>query len=138
VNVSALIDASVTRFIEVGSGPLSRRERLLVAIWGLEADVNNGGFNQYYFNSYGDFALEVPGYLRAIGADQAATIVETANAAFGPDGPPSDRDLRQDQLESLSEKAAEVWDELDAAFWEYPDDIERLVQAYVESKNAAV
>jgi hypothetical protein len=42
--------------LEAGFSALTPDEQLLVVLWGLEADVNNGGFHQYYFNSYGNFA----------------------------------------------------------------------------------
>jgi hypothetical protein len=138
MDVTALTDASVSRFIEFGAASLSPMERLLVAIWGLEADVNNGGFSQYYFNSYGDFAAETPTHLRSIGAHQAAGLVEQANLAFGPGGPPSDRDERQCALERIEENAAEGWDALDNQFFSYPDDIAVLLTAYVEHSGGAV
>src|SRR5687768_10134270 len=109
MDVTALTDSSVTRFIESGAAVLSPTERLLVAIWGLEADVNNGGFAQYYFNSYGYFASETPSYLRAIGANRAAALVEQANAAFGADGPPQDRNRRQKILEDIADLVGDDW-----------------------------
>ena len=138
MDVTELTDASVSKFIESGASVLSPMERLLVAIWGLEADVNNGGFDQYYFNSYGDFAAETPSLLRAIGADQAAALVEQANAAFGIAGPPRDRDKRQRVLEGIADGAAEAWDALDNQFFKYPDDIASLLRAYVERNRGAV
>ena len=138
MDVTELTDASVSRFINLGADSLSPIERLLVAIWGLEADVNNGGFNQYYFNSYGDFAAETPAHLRAIGAHQAASLVEQANLAFGSAGPPSDRDERQIVLDRIEGRAAEAWEALDNQFFAYPDDIAALLMAYMERNRGAV
>lgn len=36
---------------------LSERDRVLVCVVELEAEINNGGFSQYYFNSAGDLAF---------------------------------------------------------------------------------
>src|SRR5262245_35236339 len=127
----ALTDAAVTRSRSVSFSELSELERLLVTIWGVEADVNNGGFDQYYFNSYGDYALLAPAALREIGAISMAALVERANSAFGPGGPPADRDLRQERLEALRDAAAALWAELDEQFCNYPDDVARLLQQYV-------
>ena len=63
---------------------MSEPERVFVAVWTLEADVNNGGFDQYYVNSSGDYAWFAPQALRAVGAEKTAEIVEQANTAFGP------------------------------------------------------
>lgn len=56
MDIESLTDAALEKLWDQGFGVLDQREQLLVTIWGLEADVNNGGFDQYYFNSYGDFA----------------------------------------------------------------------------------
>lgn len=138
MDVIALTDKSVSRFIDSGASTLTPMERLLVAIWGLEADVNNGGFDQYYFNSYGDFAAETPSLLRTIGAHQAANLVERANSAFGHEGPPTDRDERQEALECLAEDAAADWEALDNQFIAYPDDLAALLTEYVERNRGAV
>jgi len=106
---------------------LSRPEQVFVCIWELEADVNNGGFDQYFFNGGGDHAQTAPEALAAIGAHSMKRIVEAALTVFGADGPPRDRNLRQSALEALSEDQATRLDELSQAFWAYPDDLtERL------------
>jgi hypothetical protein len=66
---------------------LAARDRVLVTIWGLEAEVNNGGFDQYYFNGAGNQAFFAPEALRLIGASRMAEVVARANAVFGPEGP---------------------------------------------------
>src|SRR5262245_7488203 len=57
---------------------LTPAERVFRAVWELEAQVNNGGFHQYFFNASGRLAFKVVDALRAIGAAQMATIVEQA------------------------------------------------------------
>jgi hypothetical protein len=54
---------------------LNRVDQVLVTMWGLEAEVNNGGFDQYYFNGAGNQAFFAPEALRAIGAHPMASIV---------------------------------------------------------------
>ena len=107
---------------------LSEPHKVLVTIWGLEADVNNGGFDQYYFNGSSDQAFFAPAALSLIGADQMADIVRRANAAFGADGPPRTRTDRQGRLFQIS---GQPWDQLDTAFYRYPDDISALLIAYL-------
>ena len=46
-----LSDRVVPRSWEEPFAELSEPERVFVAIWTLEADVNNGGFDQYFVNS---------------------------------------------------------------------------------------
>lgn len=104
--------------------------------WG--ADVNNGGFEQYYFNSYGDQAKRVPSALRLIGAGQMAELVERANAVFGPEGPPEDRTTRQTQLEEIEEVAQSAWEPLEQEFWLYPDDIPGLLRLHLGQVRGAL
>lgn len=48
----------------------------------LEAEVNNGGYNQLYFNSSGQFATALPEALKLVGATQFADLTERANSTF--------------------------------------------------------
>jgi hypothetical protein len=121
-----------TNFVELGEV-----DRILLTVWGLEGEVNNGGFNQYYFNSAGDQAFFAADALRAIGALQMAEIVTRANAVFGPSGLPRDRERRQDELLRVApDDSPDPWDQLDRAFYEYPDDIGALLSDFLESRNA--
>jgi hypothetical protein len=118
------------RFANVGYDKLSDPERVFVAIWSLEAEVNNGGFDQYFFNSAGDLAEHTPAALEAIGASHTAEIVRQANRLFGRGGPSPERNKRQKQLESLPATASNEFDRLDEAFYEYEDDLETMLKAY--------
>lgn len=53
-------------------------QRALVAIYVLTGEVNNGGFNQFFFNKNGNFAEEALGGFRLIGALGHAEVVEAA------------------------------------------------------------
>ncbi|WP_336838183.1 DMP19 family protein [Sphingobacterium siyangense] len=48
----------------------------------LEAEVNNGGYNQFYFNSSGQFAAALPEALKLVGATKFADLTERANSIF--------------------------------------------------------
>lgn len=96
----------------------------------LEAEVNNGGFDQFFFNSAGDKAEETILALKAIGAKHTASILEEACKKFPGEMPPNDRSLRQELLEQVSPDSTRFEDE-DAAFYEYRDDLAGLVSTYV-------
>lgn len=51
-------------------------------IWVLEAEVNNGGYWQFYYNSSGPFYTHLPEALRRVGATQFADLTERANKVF--------------------------------------------------------
>jgi hypothetical protein len=133
-----LSERSATRFFETPFSDLTVPEQVFVAVWTLEADVNNGGFDQYYLNSSGDYAWHAPAALRAIGAEKTAAIAEQANAPFGPDGPPSDHDARQAARDGFPEEVDDLWDDCDQAFYAYPDDLTTLLSAYVRSHSSEI
>lgn len=81
-----------------GVDALSRLQRDALCVMKFQAELNNGGLHQYLFNSSGDFARESPEVFRRIGADEAARILEEANACFGPEGPPIDLEARRTAL----------------------------------------
>jgi uncharacterized protein DUF4375 len=125
--------ASESRFED-----LSIEEQTIVEVYVLEAEINNGGFHQFFTNSSGDQALATPRALDAIGALNEAGIVRKALAEFGVAGPDPDRKERSKQVETLDEASVQRWDELDQAFYEYPDDLAELLATYIRSHADAI
>ena len=136
INLSDEFEAACSRHRGVPFKDLSEIDQILVAIWALEGDVNNGGFDQYYFNSSGDTAYYAPIALRRIGAMRMADIVDRANFHFGPSGPPISGDERQTALFKLTESNEKLWHDLDKEFFRYPDDISALLERFVEQNLA--
>jgi len=115
---------------------LSPSERVFILIWELETEVNNGGFNQFFFNSAGDRASATAVALRTIGAERAATIVDRANSSF-PDGPPADQAVRQNVLEGI-DPDTELFEELDQEFLDYPEDLAALLYRFVTEHRSDI
>jgi len=128
--VMEYVDKATDKYFESGLLALNHHELVLMSIWQLEAEVNNGGFNQYYWNSAGDLAQDVVGFLKEIGASETASIAEAANSNFPNSSPPKDREERQDQLEELENKGILKLDSLDEEFYEYPCDLTELMYQY--------
>ncbi len=99
--------------------PLS--ERAFRAIWELETEVSNGGFNHYFLSGAGLLATEAFGALRLIGASTVAELLEQA------------RKLADSN--SLSEANINALDELDQRFYAEHDRLITLLYAFV-SKHA--
>lgn len=60
----------------------SKYRQAIYVIWQLEGQVNNGGFNQFYYNSSGQFANLVEQAYEIIGANKYAELVKRANEIF--------------------------------------------------------
>ena len=62
---------------------LTPTERIVLAVEAMEREVNNGGFNQFFFNSSNEYAGELVSALRQIGIPDIADIAERALRAIG-------------------------------------------------------
>ena len=114
-----------------GSDSLSESDKVVATVFALEAEVNNGGFEQFFFNSSGDLAFFAPEALRIIGAHNTATIAEKANSIFGTAGPSSNCVERTNLLLSFGEKYDDFLGELDDQFYKYPHDLYSLLEQYL-------
>ncbi len=92
----------------------------------LEREVNNGGFNQYFYNSSGNFAHLTVLSLRIINANTTADILQKAINQFPNKEVPRNRTERQVILEQIEEVADPIWEELDQKFFVYEDDLNLL------------
>lgn len=114
---------------------MSQQELGFLAVRQLEAEVNNGGFDQYFFNSAGSYASDALWGLHAIGAGVSASILERAMAQF-PDGQVPD--LRSDRhrvMEDLPESTGAVWDGLDQEFYASREDIDGMLLRFVRENE---
>jgi len=137
IDLFAIYEHVFGRADQIGYGNLTEPEKVFYCIWILEGQVNNGGLDQYYFNSSGDYAADAVASLDAIGAKHTANLVRQANAMFGEAGPSPERFVRQDQLEALDEADQKRLGELDQAFYKYHDKLDVLLKAYVRAHKEA-
>jgi hypothetical protein len=126
------------RFWKVGFELLTWPEQVFRIVWGLMGEVDNGGFDQFYFNSSGDTAYLAPKALHAIKAFETSEIVSEANSLFPATNPAIEDFLRQYQLENLSVAAARRLDELDNAYYDSTDDIECLLYDFVIANRQSI
>lgn len=96
---------------------------VVYATWGVEAEVNNGGFNQYFWNPTGQFAEEgVEGY-RAIGASRHADLVARAIAVERAERRRMETFKARNTLEAFSESyESNPLNVLDREFYELDED----------------
>lgn len=116
-----------------GYDSLTDAEKVVFCVGQLEAEINNGGFSQFFLNSSGDFTAETLTALEKIGARKTKQIVQEAASLMG-DTVPSNRNARQGLFEAKSEEIEEQLDDLDARFYLYEDDIASLVNDYLRDR----
>lgn len=114
--------------------PFSKEQRYVIAIEWYLSEVNNGGHDQFYFNSTGIVWKDALEGLKEIGIDEAAVILEESIQRMGGD-PSFSREVRQKQLENLEPD----FEDLDTKFYDLEEkiDIEKLMYKYIlEHKSA--
>ena len=110
---------------------LTEPQKIFYLNQNLEREINNGGFNQYFINSSGDYTHETIHSLKSIGANHTADILQKAIDQFSDKKVPKDRDDRIEIVEDIEETSNEVWEELDQKFFEYVDDLNTLNMEYI-------
>lgn len=118
------------RIAEDGFESLTPTEVLIVCMWELVSEVHNGGFDQFFFNSSGDRAVEALAALRSIGAAKTAALLADLVGRFGSAGPPRDRDARVALLRVLGPADEAAFEAADLAFYAGDEDVWRLTAAY--------
>jgi hypothetical protein len=120
---------------DIGPKPmasLSPAQQTFKMVWELEAEVNNGGFDQYFLNSSGRNAPRVEAALRAIGASQCADIAARALEIVSvTDLDWSDDARRQAHLADMAASAEDALTVLDEKFYDYPDALGELLMKFV-------
>ena len=106
---------------EVGFENLTEPQKHVYCVNALKAEVDNGGFAQYFFNSAGDHTYLALEALKAIDAPDTAGLLQRANDLFGEKGPSRDRGQRVRQLSRMKRKHDAEFERLDSAFYEDPD-----------------
>ena len=140
------LEQAVIDYVEIKIGDRYDQEKAIVgglspgfmtvyATWGLEAEVNNGGFNQYFWNSTGEFAEEALAGFRAIEAPAHATLV---SRAIEVERQVHDRiqELKaRGMLEAFSESyKSNPLNELDDQFYALKEDISTLRIAFIRAR----
>lgn len=108
------------------------REEVARLVELLEGEVNNGGFDQFFYNSAGDETAAIIRALKKIGALKTADLVTRAAAKFPGGMPPADRFKRQKILLEKVNPEIKVFGKLDQEFYTYPDDLQGLLEKFMD------
>lgn len=121
----------------LGSEALSEPERDVLAVEGLEREVNNGGYGQFFLNSSNEYADSIVAALTRIGCTETAAITERALAAL-----PSGTAPRPDSLVATMEQEDSARDqrleECDQAYFDAREDIASALLRYLLIHRDAV
>lgn len=131
MNSDLVAQHAIDRLAKDGFEALSETERTVAAAWLFDSGVSNGGFLNLYSTARGDLAFHAPTALRTLGAAELSDIAEQANAVFGPEGPPRDRNERRRRTEELKEPARALFTRLELRYEQCEEDVDDLLEAYL-------
>lgn len=119
-----------------GIGAMTRGERFVSVVQGMNRDVHNGGWDQFFRNSAGALAFDLVPALEAMGSTKVLSIAQRALQAFGQ--PPSlGEEDRSAHLERITNDGDEnPWHGLEDEFYEYPEDLDAMLLRYIASHPA--
>jgi hypothetical protein len=118
------------RLNEVHFVGLTGPQRAYYCVAMLQAEVNNGGFAQYFFNPFGNHARDALKALEELGATATADLLREAMSRFGKQGPSPDRDLRHEELSQVATKRDHPFSELDSTFFKNDDKLDVLLAGF--------
>src|SRR5437660_149650 len=114
-----LSESEHTDFGQIAFDKQPEVQQVFSAVWELESQVNNGGFDQYFRNSDTNIIAFAPAALKKIEAKACAEIVEASIMLISP--LPDSREKRGAALDALSETQRTTLEALDSKFFAYPD-----------------
>jgi Domain of unknown function (DUF4375) len=119
------------RLSHVDPTHLTHAQRRLRALGGLRAEVNNGGFHQYFFNSAGDLVPDAVDAAEASGVTELALLIRRALDLLDVQDP-ADRRARQDSLDDLD---PEQFADIDDAYYalEASADLDSAMRGFIIS-----
>jgi hypothetical protein len=115
-----------------GLGGMTVPEQNVYLLWTLEAEVRNGGFQQFFGNSSGDCALLTTRAVADLGHAPLVDTYAAALKAFPNSAPPEDRATRNQLMEKLPDEYRQ-WSDIDGRFFKL--ELDPLVAAYAR-RNA--
>ena len=117
------------------AGAVNVEERIILAIEGLEREVNNGGYAQFFANSTNEFAPIIVESLLRVGCPKTAEITQRAiDALHLPD-------LSVEAIETAMAASDEIEDELnecDSAYYAAGEDIAGQLFIFIKANKEAI
>jgi hypothetical protein len=128
------------RIKRVGYSGLNPQEKVFHCIWWFEAEINNGGFDQFFGNTSGDLCQDTLDALHQIGAfDTEALLRQAILISFDEAVPSPDQNTRLQQMKyaSVAEEDRVLLELLllDLEFYKYDDSLDALANNWLNATH---
>lgn len=119
-----------------GLASFTRSERFVYAIEGMVREVNNGGWNQFFFNSSGALAFDLAPALEAVGSTKNLSIAERAVRIFGKPASLGEDDRAKRLAKVTRDGDNNPWEKLEGEFYQNPEDLEAMIIEFIARNQA--
>ena len=116
-----------------GLQSLSDEERIVLAVEALEREVNNGGYEQFFFNSTREYAPIIVDALARIGCHRTAIITQKALEALRC-SPLTPEAIENTMLEESEDRDQALF-VCDNQYFARPEDIEGHLLAFIKANK---
>jgi hypothetical protein len=131
--IIALEMALSQKAARLGDAALSNAEKVVLAVEALEREVNNGGYDQFFFNSSNDYVGRIVSDLESIGCVETAKLTARAIDALGlTDINPTTVGNRVNEND---EALSDVLTECDTTYYALTESIEEKLFAFVKDNQ---
>ena len=114
----------------------SRPEQVAFAAYWLQAEVLNGGLNQFFSNDTGVLAPEAADACRTVGLPKLAAKLEEAMTWFGPSFP-REHEVRESRLEEEADDPFQaIDDQVVELIYEENSGLEQATIKYIEAHGS--
>jgi hypothetical protein len=131
-NYDELLDIIHDKVTRSDEDALSADERAIWDILELKYEVQNGGFDQYFFNC-GRPRKSVADALRRVGATRISDLFDRACAKVPEGRPPSGGEVVLDLEEILN--SDDVWDKDDSEFYQLEEELPEILWRFWTSRT---
>lgn len=111
---------------------LTEGEKVVLFIENLEREVNNGGFDQFFFNSSGNYAHETLKALEQIGSIEIKTLLSKAMAVWPDAIILKNETFRREQHDLITDQNRKIWTTCDEAFYASKENLTGLLVDYIK------
>lgn len=133
----------VKRESENGFDSLTKEEKIYFSVNIFDRELYNGGMDQFFWNSSGNFYAEVIEGLQILNAENSLSLLkQSAKILFGEINPPRDRSLRWKALKQNSERLNATnpnWsnelEKIDNKYYTDPDNMDELLTKFAENNG---
>lgn len=110
---------------------LSPAQRMWHAVKSLDGQVKNGGFAQYFYNPYGEYWQDALAGFDQMGMVERAELLREALLPYGPKGPSTKQEKRQDQLSEAAQKDRDLYRDIDSRYYACEETIAEYAARFI-------